>query len=745
MLSPEFKCEFEGVLESAKKLPPNEAFDSCVQIIDKYNIAYDFEGHCDQFMVHEENRSKLMLSAAKCHETGEKIHFAGADLQELRSAFAFELSKLANRRKMQVEKNKALIKRSDGLLSDLTGRERFVTVGCSHISQFCKHAASGHGKTCRIKLQDPETGQLDVAKLKRNRNYKVMLEKGWKWKIFPSELDEAYPSFAKLAQRALNSSNNCRQELGEIELACQMVAFHAVAAADGQDDPKQAALDAVQENISTCQGYSKTLLDYAMEYGGGSDLPWLRFVDELGKDRSASKMLGSAFWNTLFNMKFWTANKADQKAGTPRPLVRLSLLCLQSSMPDSRDGIKTFVTETDLRKVQGKPVAPLVDELEAMIEEAFSFTSVLDSEMFSSLVQPIGHLLMRSALMMVDKEKKALDAKKKTVNQIKQLYLEDVSNVIGKKVEYEPWSNLDAPPTTKVNPAPEAATASKKTAAFKQLSDFTNVESQASKLGYNIGDFIYEKKFENVSENWYIIIDMPTKDVVMLQKAFNYDDADLHRIKVSFETLIGNWAVKQKPDMPRIISDSQIRPNALDIDKVRSCVFQELLKADNAATKDVRKQGIVIWTNPLMVRSSRAIPSGELILLPIVPLGNISPTNNKERTLQQVNDDPPIFIVPVSKPHVLEGKDMLVSDQLAAAYWLISTTSKADDGNMQEIIIEKGGFSFKALTNSKDIEPFVHLQIYKEAKKADKRQLDGAIIVSDEAAKRRKSGKVVPH
>lgn len=738
MLTPAFKDEFECALESAKKLPPKEGFDSCVQIIDKYNIAYDFEGPCDQFLVHEENRSKLMLSAAKCHETGEKIHFAGADLQELRSAFAFELSKLSDRRKMQVDKNSALIKRSEGLLPDLTGRERFATVGCSHISQFCKHAATGHGKTCRSKLQDPETGQLDVAKLKRNRNYQIMLEKGWKWKIFPSELDEAYPSFAKLAQRALNSSNNCRQELGEIELACQMVEFHAAASADGLDDPKQAALDAVQENISTCQGYSKTLLDYAMEYGGGSDLPWLRFVDEFGKHRSASKMLGSAFWNTLFNMRFWTANKADQKAGTPRPLVRLSILCLHSSMPDSRDGIKTFVTETDLRKVQGKPVANLVDELETMIEEAFSFTSILVSEMFNTLVQPIGHLLMRSALMLVDKEKKALDGKKKTVDQIKQLYLEDVSKVIGQKVEYEPWSKFDAALTTKANPAPEAATGSKKAAAFKQLSDFTNVESQASKLGYNIGDFIYEKKFENVPENWYSIIDTTTKDNVMLQKAFNYDGSELHRIKISFETLISNWAVKQKPEIPRLIANSQIRPNALNIDKLRSSVFQELLKADNAATKDVLKQGIVIWTNPLMVRSSRKIPSGELVLLPIVPLGNISPNNNKERTLQQVHDDPPIFIVPVSKPQVLEGKNMLASDQLAAAYWLISTTSKAEDGNMHEIIMEKGAFSFKALTNSNDIEPFVQLQIYKEAKKTDKRQLDGATIVTEDAAKRRK-------
>ena len=117
------------------------------------------------------------------------------------------------------------------LLANANGKERFVTVGCSHITRFCKVAMVG-GITSRSKLQIEGTSQLDVPKLKRNANFRIMIEQGWQWYIFPSELDDKYPAFAKLSQRALNSANNCRQTCSEIELACQMVEFHTAALAN---------------------------------------------------------------------------------------------------------------------------------------------------------------------------------------------------------------------------------------------------------------------------------------------------------------------------------------------------------------------------------------------------------------------------------------------------------------------------------------------------------------------------------
>ena len=111
------------------------------------------------------------------------------------------------------------------------------------------------------KLQD-RAGRIDIGKLKANPSFAKMLEKGWKWKIFYAELDDAFPDFAKLAQRALNASNSIRQDPSEIELACQVAEFYKSAENDGHPNPKEAAIAAVQEGGSVIQGYASILFDF---------------------------------------------------------------------------------------------------------------------------------------------------------------------------------------------------------------------------------------------------------------------------------------------------------------------------------------------------------------------------------------------------------------------------------------------------------------------------------------------------
>ena len=95
-----------------------------------------------------------------------------------------------------------------------------------------------------------------------------MIDDGWSWTIFVSEFDEAFPAFARLAQRALNSANNCRQNIAEIEMACQLADFHMAAVGDGADNPLHIAIVAAQESVGSSFGYCNVLLEYSMQYGG---------------------------------------------------------------------------------------------------------------------------------------------------------------------------------------------------------------------------------------------------------------------------------------------------------------------------------------------------------------------------------------------------------------------------------------------------------------------------------------------
>ena len=175
MITPEFAVEFREALDDAKGLPPIEGFQKRLAVVAKHNMSYTYEGTADDFLVHPENRSRPMLTPSKCHKVGDAVHDAGTDLKQLNAAFAFELSKTKKRRDVQIKKNMELVARDDDLMAKVNGKEHFITVGTSHFTQFNQLAMLA-GKTPVNSLQD-KAGRIDLAKLKRNANYKTLLEK----------------------------------------------------------------------------------------------------------------------------------------------------------------------------------------------------------------------------------------------------------------------------------------------------------------------------------------------------------------------------------------------------------------------------------------------------------------------------------------------------------------------------------------------------------------------------------------
>ena len=105
-----------------------------------------------------------------------------------------------------LEANKALIKKSEGLLAPMNGEELYLTLGCGHTTAFCKVAPLG-GATPEKGLQD-ESGNMDYSKLCKQAEFKAMLEEGWDWEVIPWDVDQMFPKFARVVQKALNGSNS---------------------------------------------------------------------------------------------------------------------------------------------------------------------------------------------------------------------------------------------------------------------------------------------------------------------------------------------------------------------------------------------------------------------------------------------------------------------------------------------------------------------------------------------------------
>ena len=728
MLTKAFHAAFKPALENANKLPAAEAFQNCLKIIEEHGLVYEVKVTADQFLIHNKNRSNLMLNPSKSHHVGEQIHFAGADPKQLDAAFAFELAKEHARRAYQLKKNKDLIARSNDLVSPINGKERFITIGTSHFTQFVKQAMRG-GKTIKNKLQD-KLGNIDVSALKRNKPFADLLDHGWVWKIFVAELDEAYPDFATLAQRALNAFNSIRQDTGEIETAMQAGEFYRGAMNDGASDPKAAAIQAVSDGGSTIQGYVGVIFDYAQEYGGGEDLPWLCFVDQLSKYMGTSKPLGSAFWHSIYALKFWSDPKL--KAKPSRPLMRLALLCTQSCMQSSKDGVADFLKELCLREASSKNMSTMVAEIDATLTDAFKIASSIDCAFLSKFVEPIGNLLIRSGLKVVDKESYAFDGKEKSVEQLRSLFLSELSTAHGQTVTFDPWNGSATCEPASVEPATVMTPASN----FKSCQDFETIEGKAKEKGFVLGDFVYEKEFDSSAERLYTVMELNSTDRITLQKAFAYDGSQLERLNVSLETLISRWALKKEFKLPLVMSKTQLRPPAIELERIKSQAFEQLHKLDRAKCKK-QDQGIDIWANPVQVRSgSHGIAAGQLTLVPFVPtVANI--TSKKTPAALQISSDPELYLVAPGKPQLREGRSELDQDQNCVAYWLINETHVQEQANMVESVIEKDIFSFPCLVNSKDIPPHTQLLVFKDAPiKETKRPLVGATIIPSISKKR---------
>ena len=92
-------------------------------------------------------------------------------------------------------------------LPSINNEERYATVGCGHTAAICKLAGQANPETSLDELKD-EHGNLNVAKLKQNPNFKQMIEDGWEWIIAPALVDDMFPLFAQIAQKALSTGNH---------------------------------------------------------------------------------------------------------------------------------------------------------------------------------------------------------------------------------------------------------------------------------------------------------------------------------------------------------------------------------------------------------------------------------------------------------------------------------------------------------------------------------------------------------
>ena len=88
-----------------------------------------------------------------------------------------------------------------------------------------------------------------------------MIQEGWEWEVVAAIIDELFPAFAQIAQKALNTQNHISTEVGELETCMTLAATADDPGMKDIDDWEELAIENVVSLCVPCSKYSKTLLD----------------------------------------------------------------------------------------------------------------------------------------------------------------------------------------------------------------------------------------------------------------------------------------------------------------------------------------------------------------------------------------------------------------------------------------------------------------------------------------------------
>ena len=709
--SKEWKAEFKQVLnQNQKQVKVNSIFKQAIALLTDQKIIYPLtKGHPDLFFVHPKNRGGLGLSWHNAHRNAKTIHHVGADLAQLVNAYAMEMASSEAKKAKQIEFNVDLISRSDGLLARPTGHERFLTLGCGHTVAACRAANAGC-KTSEKELAD-EHGILDKQKLANDKAFNTMMSEGWDWQIIPSWIDDEFPEFADIAQKSLNASNHVASLVGEIETAkCIADIMRDGTQAGWEND----AIAAVVSMGAPSSAYSLTLVTFVAEFTGGVGAPLLVFLDHVAKEFQCNATLGELFWVAVTNAVFW--NKVNKF-----PLNRCGLILTNLTSNKFEDGIAKLLVRGDVAKVASKKLSENVAKNETLMSQAFHIADQLHAagklRVKSDSNGAVGRFMVRLTLRLVGKQKEGREGKEHSSETIQQMFLDEMSKLVGSEVNFDQWSLEGASaPTTSDAPANAVAPVS--------LADHGDLLFVAKQEGFKVGAIVFEKEFGCKRESLYEVTKMDSSIAVM-KRHVPFDDK-ITSVTVEMEAFIKEWAVL-KSDPPYKMDHSQEhRAPSVQFDLLKSAVYQSVVSA-SAVTKE-----LTFFRRPDCVVSNASWARGSLVLAPLTPLQNMHSKHVNGSFCLGEFKGVEVFAIPPPRPaQKTDFKSWAKDVSVIAFWWILSdTTANDDEANMHIVSKTFEGKSIKVMTNSKAILPNTRLMI-KKVEPVSKKPLANVISVAD--------------
>ena len=728
-LTADFKAKFQKQLDSTNQAPGIK-FDGLMDLLREHKVSYKLKSVSPTlFLVHKANRGGLGLSPFNVHKNASAIYSVGANKAKLDSAFAIELAPSGDQLNSNIRFNQILVSKSNGLLAAVTGSEKYCTLGCGHTTAFCKLAAQG-GPTSEANIADGN-GKIDRFKLASDPTLHGMIEEGWDWEIIPFYIDEEYPTFAQVAQKALNASNHVASLVSELETAITLASTledqGMMANASDEKEWQELALQNVKSACMPCASYAHIIMKFVKQYAGGNGAPQIRFLDNVAKTFQCNVNLGETFWSVVTNQSF--SSKLSVY-----PLVRTSLLLANLTSPKKEDGIARLLVKQDVVKLASKSK----EKQCTLAEEALKVAMDMKASIVSSgacteadLLKALGQMFTRVALWLCEKEKLGGEGKQYTMDEIKTLFVSAISTAVGYPVTIDQpgWKATVAPVKGDDTPGQQNL------ANMVTLDDHADPVFALKQKNIRLGQIVFERVGGSGGSQLFYVTKVGSE--VGLTQVCSYSDQK-KVVEVPADVMLSNWVIF-KGDPPEKMTQSQCRnPYQFELDAMKASLYSAVFGADHKAMEKDSSGAVIFYRRPDVLYSAKKINKGALTLVPMAPLSNITTKDSanavslgvhpvaEEMVEFFISAPPKPACLPLNPASVQPGSSMI-------AFWWVGTTANKKEATLELSEITQNGFTIPVLTNTSVLPPHTPLLKFK-AKAAAPIQLKGAKVIAGEAS-----------
>ena len=428
----------------------------------------------------------------------------------------------------------------------------------------------------------------------------------------------------------------------------------------------------------------------------------VKFMDRFGKMYGTNKKLGQDFITSVVDVHF----------GDLDPCVYLRVACILSNLASDKqsDGVAKLLTCSDVEKLKSKANKAAAIALDKDLAKSYRLAGVLRTAGHIDLEQSdelIGKFFTRSLLRLAGKGKQGPEGVTyESQAPIIADFVSEACRMAGDPtVEVDPlgeWTSQQGPTSDDVPPS--AGRPSMMTEA-----DLRDPERILSSKGFNKGAVVFERAV-GIQAGLYKISSVDSAEVTMGQiTAFSEPTFD---VKVALADFIKEWA-SYKGSVPFAVpiaaGTCASAHFLMKSDEARCSVFKALKDFEANAQGRSLQYGL----SPNIVVAAERIEKGKLLLAPFSELNKIKPEPSQGAAKVKCGTRT-MYVSPPTRATDTEKAEK--DDVFYVPYWWVRETDVEDQANVVLVQHNTVHISFKAYKNTKVLQQFDKLLVYKGPK-----------------------------